>query len=162
MPETEGLELDDLLPDLEIKRRDLMKLGAGLLFGACYGAALGYPVYRYLASPAIREAEAGAVTEVTLPGAMELPQGTALMFKFGTRPSMLIHQADGSWTALDAVCTHLGCTVLHEPDKNRIYCACHGGEYDPLTGRNTGGPPPKPLKSYKVEVRDGQIVVLRG
>ena len=49
---------------------------------------------------------------------------------------MLIHHQDGSWVALSAVCTHLGCTVQYEPQANRIHCACHGGVYDPRTGAN--------------------------
>jgi cytochrome b6-f complex iron-sulfur subunit len=32
-----------------------------------------------------------AVTEVTLKDAQKLPAGSVLMFKFGTRPAMLIH-----------------------------------------------------------------------
>lgn len=83
------------------------------------------------------------------------------MFKFGTTPAMLIHHTDGSWVALGAVCTHLACTVSYEPEQSRIYCACHGGVYDPKTGQNVAGPPPKPLTRYSVEVQDGRIVVTK-
>ena len=90
-----------------------------------------------------------AVTEVTLDKAQDLPLGSALMFKFGSSPAMLIHGADDSWVAFSAVCTHLGCTVKFEPELNRIHCSCHGGTYDPHTGKNISGPPPKPLKATK-------------
>jgi Rieske Fe-S protein len=64
--------------------------------------------------------------------------------------------------ALDAKCTHLGCTVQYEADKNRIYCACHGGVYDARTGANVSGPPPKPLKRYVVRpAPEGGVVVSR-
>jgi cytochrome b6-f complex iron-sulfur subunit len=83
------------------------------------------------------------------------------MFRFGSFPAMLIHHADGSWSCLSAVCTHLGCTVSYEPDPERIHCACHGGVYDARTGANVSGPPPKPLAAYKLEVRDGTVAVSR-
>ena len=122
---------------------------------------LGYPIYRYLASPAEMAASISAITEVTLKDAQKLPAGSVLMFKFGSSPAMLIHHQDGSWVALSAVCTHLGCTVQYEPQMNRIHCACHGGVYDPRTGSNVSGPPPKPLKLFKVAVNDAGVEVSR-
>jgi cytochrome b6-f complex iron-sulfur subunit len=129
--------------------------------GACYAAAVGYPVYRYLASPVEKSAAEAAVTEVTLRDAEKLPKGSALMFKFGAKPTMLIHHSDGTWVALTAVCTHLGCTVQYQPEQNVIRCACHGGTYNPTTGANVSGPPPKPLKLYKVAVTNAGVVVSR-
>jgi len=129
--------------------------------GLCYLGALGYPVYRYLASPAEMAANEAAVTEVTLKDAQKIPEGSALMFKFGTAPAMLIHHKDGSWVALTAVCTHLGCTVQYEPQMNRIHCACHGGVYDSRTGANVSGPPPRPLRRFKVLVNDTGVQVSR-
>ena len=46
------------------------------------------------------------------------------------KPAMLIHHKAGTWTALTAVCTHLGCTAEYVPDRDIIHCNCHGGEYD--------------------------------
>jgi len=129
--------------------------------GFCYAAALGYPVYRYLASPVERAESAAAVTEVTLNDAQKIAPGSVLMFKFGSKPAMLIHHKDDTWTAMLAVCTHLGCTVQYEPDKNRIYCACHGGVYDPKTGANVSGPPPKPLKKFNVKINEQSVLVSR-
>jgi cytochrome b6-f complex iron-sulfur subunit len=136
-------------------------LGVATAAGLCYAGAIGYPIYRYLASPAEMAASESAVTEVTLDKAQELPVASALMFKFGSSPAMLIHGADGSWVAFSAVCTHLGCTVKFEPELNRIHCSCHGGVYDPHTGKNVSGPPPKPLKAYKVNVGATNVVVSR-
>ena len=126
-----------------------------------YAAGLAYPVYRYVASPIEKAAKEGAVTEVTLKDAQKLAPGSALMFKFGSRPTLLIHHDDGTWTALSAVCTHLACTVQYQEDKKRIHCACHGGVYDPKTGANVSGPPPKPLRRYEVKVTDVAVVVSR-
>ncbi len=141
-------------------RRAFIRLGIGAA-GAGYAAVIGYPIYAYLSTPAQRAEQSGAVTETTLDGADKLPVGTAMMFKFGTKPAMLIHHQDDTWVALDAVCTHLGCTVQYQPDQSRIYCACHGGVYDPRTGANVSGPPPTPLSSFKVEVQDGRVLVAK-
>lgn len=146
--------------DGDVSRRDFIKLGVALA-GAFYAGAIGYPVYRYLATPARRAASATAVTSVQLPGAEKLPVGTAMMFRFGTRPAMLIHHKDGTWACFDAVCTHLGCTVEYHAEKNEILCACHGGVYDAATGGNVAGPPPKPLAKFNVEVQDAQVLVNR-
>ncbi len=141
-----------------VTRQTFLRVALGGV-GAVYAAGMAYPVYRYVASPVEKAAKESAVTEVTLKDAQKLAPGSALMFKFGSKPSMLIHHDDGSWTALTAVCTHLGCTVHYEEDKKRIHCACHGGVYDPKTGGNVSGPPPKPLKRYEVRVTDTAVVV---
>jgi cytochrome b6-f complex iron-sulfur subunit len=139
-----------------------MFLAAAGVAGAGYLAALGYPVYRYLASPVEQAAKTSAVSEVALKDAQKLAPGTALMFKFGSAPALLIHHKDDTWVAMSAVCTHLGCTVQFQPDQDRIYCACHGGVYDMKTGVNVSGPPPKPLKLFKTAVNEEAVVVSRG
>ena len=141
-------------------RRAFLAAAAGTA-GLCYAAALGYPVYRYLASPSEMATSASTVAEVTLKDAQKLPAGSALMFKFGSAPAMLIHHKDNRWVALSAVCSHLGCTVQYEADADRIHCACHGGVYNAYTGANVSGPPPKPLKVFKVDVSDTGVLVSR-
>ena len=153
-------ELSIPLEDESSNRRTFLQIGVGLM-GACYAGAIGYPVYRYLATPSVRARAQGLITSVAIP-AKDLPgPGTATMFLFGTRPSVLIHHSDGRYVAFDAVCTHLGCTVRFEPENHRIYCPCHGGTYDMNTGEVVAGPPPKGLKSYRVEVANGNVVVSR-
>ena len=144
----------------EVRTRRFFLAAAGAA-GLLYTAALAYPIYRYLASPEEMALSATAVTEVTLKDVQKLPLGSVLMFKFGTAPAMLIHHADGRWIALSAVCTHLGCTVQYEPQADRIHCACHGGVYNAYTGANVSGPPPKPLKLFKVAVNEAGVEVSR-
>ncbi|MBX7258051.1 MAG: Rieske (2Fe-2S) protein [Candidatus Hydrogenedentes bacterium] len=142
-------------------RRIFFKAGVGLV-GACYAGAIAYPVYRYLSTPARQSAALAAIKEISLPPEKLPAAGTALQFLFGTRPALLIRHEDGTMVCFDAVCTHLGCTVQFQPKEKHIHCACHGGIYDMNTGKNVSGPPPKPLKQYKVEVAaDGQIVISR-
>jgi cytochrome b6-f complex iron-sulfur subunit len=144
-----------------LTRRVFAKITIGAI-GCAYAGMIGYPVYRYLESPVEKAAAAAAVSEVTLAKANDLPTGAALIFKFGTKPALLIHEKDGSWSALSAVCTHLGCTVQYEAPEDRIFCACHGGVYDPKTGANVSGPPPRPLDRYKVTLGTDGVTVSRG
>ena len=143
-----------------LTRRTFVKVGMTAA-GAAYAAALGYPLYRYLSAPAENAAVLAAVKEITLADADKLPREAALMFKFAGRPALLLHHADDTWTALTAVCTHLGCTVQVDKDRKAIYCACHGGMYDPKTGANISGPPPKPLTKYVAQVLPGKVVITR-
>ncbi len=149
---------DEAVPPLS--RRKFVKAGMAAA-GAAYAAALGYPLFRYLATPAERAAALAAVKEVTLADADKLPRESALMFKFAGRPALLLHHADDTWTALTAVCTHLGCTVQFDKDRKAIYCACHGGMYNPKTGANISGPPPKPLLVFKAQILPGKVVISR-
>jgi len=144
----------------EAKTRRAFLIAAGVA-GACYAGALAYPIYRYLASPVESAQSEAAVTEVTLKDAQKLPPGSVLMFKFGTRPALLIHHVDDRWVSMTAVCTHLGCTVQYEAQADRIHCSCHGGVYNPYTGANVSGPPPKPLKQFKVAVNEAGVLVSR-
>jgi cytochrome b6-f complex iron-sulfur subunit len=136
-------------------------LAATGVAGLAYTVFMAYPIYRYLASPEEMAMEATAVTEVTLKDAQKLPAGSVLMFKFGSAPAMLIHHLDGRWISMTAVCTHLGCTVQYEPQADRIHCACHGGVYNAYTGANVSGPPPKPLKLFKVAVNEAGVEISR-
>ena len=81
-----------------------------------------------------------------------------LLLPFGGRPAILIRTVEGEYRALSATCTHLNCTVQYRGDLKTIWCACHNGMYD-LAGRNVGGPPPRPLESYKVDVTRDAVVV---
>lgn len=72
---------------------------------------------------------------------------------------VVLLDAEGELRAFSAVCTHLGCIVKWQPtDHHAIYCECHGGMFT-REGDVVGGPPPRPLPRYPVEVREGQVFV---
>ncbi len=121
--------------------------------------AILYPVGRYLIPPAAAES---ASTTVTLPFKTEdVAPNSGQIFKFGSRPGILVRTPSGELRAFAAACTHLNCIVQYRPDLARIWCACHNGHFD-LNGRNIEGPPPAPLETFAVNVREDQIVVSRG
>jgi Rieske Fe-S protein len=118
-----------------------------------------YPVSRYLVPPPVGESTAATVTLPLKP--QEVKPNTGQIFKFGSRPAILVRTAAGELRAFSAVCTHLNCTVQYRPDLGHIWCACHNGHFD-LNGQNIAGPPPRPLEAFSVNARGDQIVVSKG
>ena len=139
-------------------RRRFINWFLGTSAGAFLVAVL-YPVSRYLVPPEVGESTAGTVTLPLKPG--DVKPNTGQIFKFGSRPGILVRTASGELRAFSAVCTHLNCTVQYRPDVSHIWCACHNGHYD-LNGKNIEGPPPRPLEGFVVNVRGNQIVVSKG
>ncbi|MDR3616158.1 MAG: Rieske (2Fe-2S) protein [Candidatus Obscuribacterales bacterium] len=128
---------------------------------ACWGVMALAPVVMYLNPPQSNDDDKTKITSLEVCKLSELPPGTGRNFRFGSVPALIIHTEDGVLHAFKAICTHLGCTVQFRPDKQNIYCACHGGQYDAHTGKNIAGPPPKPLSELKAEIVDGKIIVSR-
>lgn len=66
---------------------------------------------------------------------------------------------DGSrLAAISNICTHLGCGVRWDPDKNDFICPCHNGVFD-RNGNVVSGPPPKPLNRFPTRVASGKIQI---
>jgi len=128
----------------------------GSAFGTTAVAFL-YPVLRYLVPPKVVDLGSDSVVAGRVG---ELKPNNAKIFRFGSRPAILLMTAAGEYRALSAVCTHLSCTVQYRKDLENIWCACHNGHYD-LNGRNIAGPPPRPLEVFLVHVRGDEIVVTR-
>jgi Rieske Fe-S protein len=59
---------------------------------------------------------------------------------------------------LASSCTHLGCGVRWDQDRERFLCPCHGGEYD-AEGTVVAGPPPRPLETLESRFEDGVLYV---
>lgn len=136
------------------ERRSLLDffLSASLL--SFLGAVL-YPVLRFIAPPRITESRVSSVVAAKVG---EVAANSGKIFRFGSRPGILVRTASGEWRAFSAVCTHLQCTVQFRSDVEKIWCACHNGYFD-LTGRNVSGPPPRPLEEYAVTVKGEDVVV---
>lgn len=137
------------------RRRFLqLLLGGGVIASL---ASFIYPVLRYVLPPLAADLGNDSVLAGT---ASELKANSAKIFKFGSRPGLLIKTASGEFKAMSASCTHLSCTVQYRADVQQVWCACHNGMYD-LGGRNISGPPPRPLELYDVHVKGEEIYVNR-
>ena len=119
--------------------------------------AMVYPVWRYLSPPASAEP---ATQSVVAAQASQVKPNSGVLFKFGSKPGLLVRTPDGELQAFNAVCTHLDCTVQYKSDTSQIWCACHNGTYD-LGGNVVSGPPPRPLERLVVNQRGDDVVVTR-
>jgi Rieske Fe-S protein len=129
-------------------------LGGGFVATA---VAFVYPVLRYLVPPKTSDLGGDSVVAGKVG---ELKPNSGKIFRFGSRPGLLIRTASGEYRAMSATCTHLSCTVQYRDDLREVWCACHNGKYN-LDGRNISGPPPRPLEAFDVQVRGEEIFVRR-
>jgi Rieske Fe-S protein len=141
------------------KRTSRRRIVEWLLGGGIFASLVSfvYPVLRYLIPPPVTDLGSD---EVVASKVGNLKPNGSKIFRFGSRPALLLMTAEGEYRALSAVCTHLSCTVQYRNDLHQVWCACHNGLYD-LNGRNISGPPPRPLESYVVHVQGDEIVVSR-
>jgi len=84
--------------------------------------------------------------------------GEAKFFEFAGSSAVLVRKRGGELIAFSAVCTHLGCIVQWEKDKQQFLCPCHAGHYS-AEGAVISGPPPKPLAKIPFVVTNGTITV---
>ncbi len=130
--------------------------------GASYGTlALFAGRYLYLYPTGARTKAWQFVTE--LDGMLV---GEALNYVAPTGAKVVVARqaANGTaddFVALSSVCPHLGCQVLWQPHKNRFYCPCHNGVFDPR-GKATEGPPAaagQSLADYPLKVENGLLFI---
>jgi Rieske Fe-S protein len=149
------MSVEENLPSGSTRRRLIEYfVGGGVLASL---ASLLYPVMRYLVPPPVVDLGGDEVIAAKV-GALKPNSGQ--IFRFGSHPGLLILAADGTYHALSATCTHLGCTVQYRPDMGEVWCACHNGTYS-IEGKNISGPPPRPLDVFDVHVRGDEIYVSR-
>src|SRR5215831_10553897 len=98
------------------RRRAINLLLGGGLFASL--ASFLYPVLHYLVPPPV--ADLGG-DEVVASKVGDLKPNTSKIFRFGTRPALLLMTAEGEYRALAAVCTHLSCTVQYRNDLHQIW-----------------------------------------
>lgn len=126
-------------------------LGGFLSFlGAIFVAGVTYPIISYLLPPSQKGKK-----EIIKISKKEIPAGGMKRFHLQGIPAIAIN-SKGGYAAFSLVCTHLGCLVIWEGDKNRFLCPCHGGIFNEK-GHVVSGPPPKALKSFQVEEKGDEI-----
>lgn len=70
----------------------------------------------------------------------------------------LVREADGAYLALSLKCTHLGCSIHWDEDKDKFICPCHSSEFD-RHGDVLKPPAPHALDAYKVVIEEGMVKV---
>jgi len=88
----------------------------------------------------------------------DLPVGEARLVQGRGHPILVIRRTETEFTALSAICTHLGCIVQWDPAQALIVCPCHAAVFAP-DGGVVSGPPPRPLAQYPVMVIGDEVHV---
>jgi len=71
----------------------------------------------------------------------------------------IVRNKEGQFTALSAVCTHLGCTTSWKSGQGIITCPCHGSKYD-KNGEVIDGPAPKPLPKFAMALDENRQIIV--
>jgi len=146
-----------------VKRRDF--LGYSFAAVAAVGGAASLVAMKQTWDP-LPSVLAAGFTEVDLANAKP---GTPSTVTWRGKPIFILKKTEameqsgrdlviGSdrFTVAIGLCTHLGCIPAWK--ENMWKCACHGGEFD-ASGKNTFGPPPRPLDIPPFSVK-GTVIVL--
>ena len=134
-----------------VARRELLRLAVytsgALFFSTALLAALG-AVWRPRATQPQPVARIG-----------EIPEGGVRYFTYPEpgEEAMLLHLPGGRWVAYSQKCTHLACSVYYQADRERLYCPCHEGVFNPLTGDPVAGPPVRRLPRILLRQEGDQI-----
>jgi cytochrome b6-f complex iron-sulfur subunit len=119
--------------------------------------SMAYPVLRYL-KPLSTTGSGGPVV-LSSSEADKVRRDHFAIVQARNFRLIVFDDGTGRYRALDAKCTHEGCTVQYVPGDSVIWCACHNGKFD-LEGRNIAGPPPRPLARHTVRIDEtGRVIV---
>jgi 3-phenylpropionate/trans-cinnamate dioxygenase ferredoxin subunit len=99
---------------------------------------------------------------VRVAASCECPPGSLLGVEAGgTR--IVLANVDGDFYALQDRCSHQDYPLSDgHLDGTRLECVYHGARFDVRTGRAVQLPAIRPVRSFPVEVRDGEVFVSTG
>jgi cytochrome b6-f complex iron-sulfur subunit len=88
----------------------------------------------------------------------EVADGKGVQFQVDDETQVLVVRVDGSLTALNPSCTHLGCFVKWNERDKIIRCPCHSATFH-RDGSKPTTPAERPLPAFPVREEGGQIYV---
>jgi Rieske Fe-S protein len=153
-----------------ISRRDFIKITTAAV-GTFIGAAIGLPAINFLIDPALKSSKADAWIPLGKLEAFEIGKPTLATFNRSTVNGweksvnnygvFVLRTSDTETLVLSNKCTHLGCHVNWNADKQEYICPCHDAQFG-INGEVLGGPPPRPLDHFsgdQVKVEDGTLLI---
>jgi Rieske Fe-S protein len=95
--------------------------------------------------------------DVTVAGSALASEGGAAVIESVAGVFLLARTSATSFTAIDATCTHEGCTVTNT-DGDQYVCPCHGSRYT-RSGQVVHGPAMASLRRYTTSFTDGVVTI---
>jgi Rieske Fe-S protein len=129
---------------------------------------VGLPAIGYLISPALRKG--GGDEWITLGPVSAIKPDVPTPFTFSVmrevawrraRISRIVYavvREEGNIAVFSDACTHLGCKVHWEEERNAFICPCHDGVFDEA-GNVVSGPPPEPLHRFQTQLQNDQLMI---
>ena len=136
--------------EAQVTRREFCNF-LGLTSAALFIGAAGFA-----GKAAIDARQVETLAPARIEGAETLALGSSLNFHYPSAKdsAILVRTLDGELHAFGQKCTHLACPVYFELARQRLECPCHDGAFDAQTGNVLFGPPPRPLDTVKLDVRE--------
>jgi cytochrome b6-f complex iron-sulfur subunit len=138
-----------------LSRRGFLGWAAGIALVGLFGQA-GAALFQFF-TPRVEPGSFGG--KVVAGQVDEFQPGTVSLVSQGR--FFISCLEDGGLLALWQRCTHLGCTVPWREDEGQFHCPCHSSLFNPM-GEVTGGPAPRPLDLFPIEIVHEQVIVDTG
>jgi Rieske Fe-S protein len=100
---------------------------------------------------------AGTTVRVTVAGSPLTDVGGAALVQSVAGMFLLSRTSASVFTAIEAVCTHEGCTITGA-DGDIYVCPCHGSRYN-RNGQVVNGPATSSLRKYAAAFADGIVTI---
>lgn len=84
--------------------------------------------------------------------------GGSTTLKVKEQKILFIRDSETTIKGIDPNCTHKKCTVKFTSNDGQLHCPCHKSAFS-LAGEVLGGPAPKPLGTFPVQLNGDQIIV---
>jgi nitrite reductase/ring-hydroxylating ferredoxin subunit len=91
--------------------------------------------------------------------ASEVPDGGLTAFEVNGA-KIAVARLGTEHYAFDDTCTHMQCSLsTGDLDGHHVVCPCHAGTFDVRDGTVVSGPPPAPVRTYRVRVTGDRLQI---
>jgi len=127
------------------------------LFSACGGSSPTSPSGMASMLGVLSGRFAGSAVQVNVAGSAVADVGGAVLVQSIAGVFLLSRTSASAFTAIDAVCTHEGCTITGA-DGTTYVCPCHGSRYN-RNGQVLAGPAKASLRQFATTFTDGVVTI---
>ena len=127
------------------------------LFPACGGESPTSPSGMASMLAVLSGRFAGSAVQVNVAGSPLADAGGAALIQSIAGVFLLSRTSTTAFTAIDATCTHEGCTITGADGAGYV-CPCHGSRYN-RNGQVLAGPARASLRQYPASFADGVVTI---
>ena len=143
------------ITEKKIDRRGFFKK-AGVWVGATAFLEFGALIFSYLWSGGGRKGKKESADYIIAGNVDDFPPGSVTPFRNGF--FYLSRLKDGGFLAMSLKCTHLGCSVAWNTEKQIFLCPCHHSRFK-INGAVLSPPATRPLDLYEVIIENNIVKI---